>query len=52
MRWETAEAREVAYMYDPVGNRKTERELELVTSTATKDLSYAYEPINRLARKK
>ena len=44
----TAEATQVTYTYDPVGNRLSEREIQLSTSTATKDLAYAYDTINRL----
>ena len=44
----TAEATQFTYTYDLVGNRLTEREIQLSTSTATKDLSYAYDAINRL----
>ena len=44
----TATANQVSYTYDLVGNRLTERTVELATSTVTKDLTYAYDAINRL----
>ena len=44
----TATANQVSYTYDRVGNRRTERTVDLATSTVTKDLTYAYDAINRL----
>ena len=44
----TADATQVTYTYDAVGNRLSEREIQLPTSTATKDLAYVYDAINRL----
>ena len=44
----TTDATQVTYNYDQVGNRLTEQEVVLDTSTVTKDLVYAYDPINRL----
>ena len=44
----TANATQTSYVYDLVGNRLTEQEVLLDTSTVTKDLVYAYDAINRL----
>ena len=44
----TANATQTSYVYDKVGNRLTERAVELDTSTVTKDLTYDYDAINRL----
>ncbi len=44
----SANADQVTYTYDRVGNRLTERTVELDTATVTKDLVYDYDAINRL----
>jgi RHS repeat-associated protein len=44
----TADATQVTYTYDLVGNRLTEQEVLLQSSTLQKDLTYSYDAINRL----
>jgi len=44
----TANATQTSYVFNFVGNRLTEQEVALNTSTVTKDLVYAYDAINRL----